>query len=70
MMSRIYRRVNHEFYDFFFLIAGGVVLVGIVAVIAFFVSCAILTAWEYAKSPRAQMTKKSLDTRMKGEWYG
>ena len=37
------------------LIAGGVILLGIVAFVAFYVLGAILTAWEYAKSPRAQM---------------
>ena len=40
------------------LIVGGVILVGIVAVVAFYVLSAILTAWEYAKSPKAQMEKE------------
>ena len=44
-----------------FLIVGGVILVGIVAVIAFFVFCAILTAWTYAKSPQAQMAEELED---------
>lgn len=40
------------------LIVGGVVLVCAAAVVAFFVLGAILTAWEYAKSPKAQMEKE------------
>ena len=43
------------------LIVGGVILVGIVAVVAFYVLSAILTAWEYAKSPSAQMAKELED---------
>ena len=60
MMSRIYRRVNHDFYEFF-LIVGGVILVVIVAVIVFFVLGSILTAWTYAKSPHAQMAEELED---------
>lgn len=52
------------------LIVGvGALAVSVVAGVIL-VPGAALTAWTYAKSPRAQMTKKSLDTRMKGEWYG
>ena len=43
------------------LIAGGVILLGIVAFVAFYVLGAILTAWEYAKSPSAQMAKELED---------
>ena len=44
-----------------FLIVGVVVLVVIVVAIVVFVAGAVLTAWEYAKSPRAQMAKELED---------
>ena len=44
-----------------FSIVGAVALAVIVFAIAVFVVGAILTAWEYAKSPRAQMTKELED---------
>lgn len=43
------------------LIVGGVAMVGIMAVVAFFVFCAVLTAWEYAKSPGVQMAEELED---------
>ena len=43
------------------LIVGGVILIGIVAVVAFFVLGAVLAAYEYAKSPMAQMAEELED---------
>ena len=40
------------------LIVGGAILVVILAAVAFFVFCAVLYAWEYAKSPGAQMAEE------------
>ena len=44
-----------------FSIVGVVALAVIMIAIAVFVVGAILTAWEYAKSPRAQMAKELED---------
>ena len=44
-----------------FSIVGAVALAVIMIAIAVFVVGAILTAWEYAKSPRAQMAKELED---------
>ena len=43
------------------LIVGGAVLIVIVAAVALFVFCSILAAWEYAKSPMAQMAEELED---------
>lgn len=43
------------------LIVGGVILIGIVGVVAFFILGAVLAAYEYAKSPQAQMAEELED---------
>ena len=40
---------------------GGVILTGIVGVVAFFILGAVLAAYEYAKSPQAQMAEELED---------
>ena len=43
------------------LIVGGVILIGIVGVVAFFILGAVLAAYGYAKSPMAQMAEELED---------
>lgn len=43
------------------LIIGGTILGVILIAVAFFVFCAVLYAWEYAKSPAAQMAEELED---------
>lgn len=45
----------------FFLIVGAVALAVVVIAIVVLVVGAVLTAWEYAKSPRAQMAEELED---------
>ena len=43
------------------LIGIGAILVVIVVAVALFIFCSVLAAWEYAKSPMAQMAEELED---------